>query len=115
MSVAGVEVEGGERFADSLRAASQQLATLDTADAHASDVLADRIRAEEPTDTGLMRRRTTATVRQGHHAAVVDTPYAGIVNARNPFVSRGLSAALGDVVDVYADHAATALRSVQGA
>lgn len=104
--MAGVTVEAPDasRVGDSLVEAGEALSDLSEPSRDAAALALGEVRA--PVKTGALARTVEAeatalgfTLTAGGPTA----PYAAPVHARDPFLTRPLTAREGDVVDIYAD------------
>lgn len=97
-------------LADSLHDAADELDDLTQVNQRAGDlVLGD---ARIPRDTGLLESRTTALGSTEGFTLIADTPYAGIVHARNPFLTDPLARDVDKVADLYTDEANEILKGI---
>lgn len=113
----GVELSapGAPRLAASLGDAANQVAELDATNAAAADEVLGHVRP--PIRTGALARSVHAepdplgfTIAAGGPQA----PYAPIVHARNPFISRAMREGAAAVREEYAAALADALDHIQG-
>lgn len=107
-------VEGADQFLATLDAATHDLDDLDEADRKAGDLLADRISANAPRETGRLAKNVDAVVVAGAVEVTIGVPYAVYVVARNPWVTRDVDAALPDLTDLYAGEVAETIATIQG-
>jgi hypothetical protein len=114
----GVEaaVDGLTTFVATLDDAAQQLADLDPVNTEAGAAVVQVV--EAPRLTGTLASTVAAvagpngfTLTAGGPAA----PYAAIVHARNPFLTRALDQEEQRIAGLYADHVATTVNTIQGA
>lgn len=113
----GVEISapGAARLAASLGDAADQVADLDATNAAAAEHVLGHVQA--PIRTGALARSVHAepdplgfTIAAGGPQA----PYAPIVHARNPFISRAMREGVAAIREEYAAHLAHSLDHIQG-
>lgn len=105
MSSIGIEAPDVARFADDVEGLGAALGDLSAANDDASRMVLGSVDA--PVRTGTLADTVEAIVTPlgwTLTAGGTRAPYAAIVHARDPFLSRALLAREDDVVDVYADH-----------
>jgi hypothetical protein len=113
----GVDVDHGlDAFARSVQEAGRQLGDLHDADAAAAGQAVQAV--EAPRLTGALDSTVAAavdpdgfTLTAGGPAA----PYAAIVHARNPFLTRAIDRSEAEIVQAYEQHIDTTLDRIQGA
>lgn len=115
MSDAGVTIAGVRSLVDSLGVAATALDDLTPAGKQAAGVVLGVV--DPPRRTGALASTVEAdvdalgfTLRAGGERA----PYGPIVHARNPFLTRALTARESDVVDAYAEQVDQAVGLVTG-
>lgn len=99
----GLSEQGGDQVAAALLATARALD--DETSPEPARILATQIQQHAPVVTGRLVRSTTAT----GSAVTIAAPYARTVNARNPYISRGLEAAVPQVLSHYSQQIATHL------
>jgi hypothetical protein len=114
----GVEatVDGLDRFVETLADAAEQLADLDTVNREAGALVVAAV--EAPRLTGALASTVAAVAdRDGFTltAGGPAVPYAAIVHARNPFLTRALDDEEQRVTDLYTDHVTDTVNTIQGA
>lgn len=105
-----MSVDGDEQLRSSLSALAAELRHLDATDDKAGEQLASRVVAEAPKLTGYM----AGTVEHAGATITVGAPYAGFVDARNPFAERAMAAEQQDIVNLYAEDIAAAVARTVG-
>jgi hypothetical protein len=105
VSSIGIEATDVDRFAADVEGLGAALGDLAAANRDASVIVLGSVDA--PRKTGTLDDTVEAIVTPlgwTLTAGGTRAPYAAIVHARDPFLSRALLAREDDVVDVYADH-----------
>lgn len=113
----GVDVDHGlDAFARSVTEAGRELGDLRDVDAQAAGEAVQAV--EAPRLTGTLDSTVAAvvdpdgfTLTAGGPAA----PYAAIVHARNPFLTRAVDRSEADILRPYEQHIDTTLDRIQGA
>lgn len=105
MSQVGIEAPDARAFARDVEDLGAALGDLEAPSRDASALVLGSV--EAPRDTGRLDDSVEAVVTPlGFTLTAGGTraPYAGVVHARDPFLTRALEARAEDVVDTYADH-----------
>lgn len=102
-------LEGDEALRSSLQRCVSELGNLEQTEDKAGQLLADRMQAEAPKLTGYM----AGTVEHAGATVTVGAPYAGYVNAGNPFAARAMEAEQQRVIDIYAEDIAAAVSRIE--
>ena len=108
--------DGLDTLVQSVEDAADNLADLDQVNATAGQLVVQAVDA--PRLTGALASTVDAipdrhgfTLTAGGRVA----PYAAIVHARNPFLTRALTNREDAVVDTYADHVTDTVQTIRGA
>lgn len=109
-------VSGVDRLASTTAEASRDLADLTQVNQDAGNLVAAAVDA--PVRTGALAATVHAAAGPDGVALVAGSPdvtYAAPVHARNPFLTRALTAREDAVLDHYADHVERVVDTIQGA
>lgn len=110
------DVDGLDRFVQTVDVAAQELDDLDQVNADAARLVVQAV--EAPRLTGTLADTVEAVVERTGWRVVAGgarAPYVAIVHARNPFLARAMNARENDVVDAYRDHVTHTVNTIKGA
>lgn len=112
---AGAELRGADQLVRTLRDAADTLVENATESGRAAgQMLAQQGSKAAPRRTGHLAESHGYTVVDGLLSVVAATPYASIVHARNPWLTRTVVAEEDQVVDIYLAGVDDALAHVRG-
>jgi hypothetical protein len=114
----GVEavVDGLATFVSTLDDAARQLEDLDAVNTEAGALVVAAV--EAPRRTGALDSTVAATAGPDGFTLTAGgpaVPYAAIVHARNPFLTRALDDEEQRITDLYTDHVTATVTTIQGA
>ena len=110
----GAELRGADPLVRTLRAAADDLQHLTEAEQQAGQLLARTGSKAAPRFTGRLAEAHGYAVLDGTLSVVAATPYASIVHARNPWLTRTVVAQEDQVADIYLAGVDDALAHVRG-
>lgn len=111
---AGAQLRGADQLVRTLHEAGQQLGDLSEVEHQAGQLLADQGSRSAPRDTGRLAGAHGYAVVDDVLTVVAATPYAAIVHARNPWLTRTVDQAEDQVADLYLTGVDDALSHVKG-
>jgi hypothetical protein len=112
--VAGAELRGADQLVRTLDDAARHLEDLTDAEREAGQLLADQGSKAAPRRTGRLAESHGYTVTDTGLSVTAATPYASIVHARNPWLTRTVGNQLDQVADIYLAGVSDALAEVKG-
>lgn len=116
MTSLSASVDGLTELVRTTGDASERLADLDDVNADNADLVVAAV--EAPRLTGTLASTVTAVLEPTGFAVTAGgerAPYAAIVHARNPFLTRALNERESDLIEAYERHVTDTLDTIQGA
>lgn len=110
----GAELRGADRLVRTLHDAAHDLENLDEAERQAGELLATKGAKASPRRSGRLANAHGYTVVQGVLTVVAATPYAAIVHALKPWLTRTIDNSTDQVADIYLTGVDDALSRVKG-
>jgi hypothetical protein len=110
----GASLQGADNLVRTLHDAAHQLEDLTEAERQAGQLLAQAGSKAAPVHTGRLAAAHGYDVVDGLLTVVAATPYAAIVHARNPWLTRTVVANEDQVAEIYLTGVDDALSHVRG-
>lgn len=111
---AGAQLRGADQLARTLHEAGRQLGDLTEVEHQAGQLLAGKGSKASPRQTGRLAAAHGYTVVDDVLTVTAATPYAALVHARNPWLTRTVDQSEDQVADLYLVGVDDALSHVKG-
>lgn len=110
----GAQLQGADNLVRTLHAAARQIEDLSEAEHKAGQLLAEAGSKAAPRLTGRLRESHGYTVTDAGLTVTAATPYAVVVHARTPWLTRTVDTEAEQVADIYLAGVDDALADVKG-
>lgn len=111
---AGAQLRGADVLVRTLQAAGEDLQDLSEVERQAGQLLAEQGSRRSPRRSGRLAAAHGYQVLEDRLSVIAATPYAAIVHARNPWLTRSVDDAEDQVADLYLAGVDAALSHVKG-